>query len=133
VVRLYTLGGAEAAHVELAGGPGAPAAARRDEVKEVLVNLLENARNAGARHVTVRIADGGRRLAVEDDGCGIAPEVLPRVFDPTFSTTSSGSGLGLAIARRLVESWGGGIALTSALGRGTLVTITFPGGPTRDS
>jgi len=49
------------------------------------------------------------------------------VFEPTFSTTSSGSGLGLAIARRLVESWGGGIALESEPGRGTTVTLTLQG------
>jgi signal transduction histidine kinase len=132
VVHLYTLGGAEAAAVvELAGESGALASARRDEVKEVLINLLENARNAGARRVTVRISDGGSRLAVEDDGRGIAPDLLPRVFDPAFSTTSSGSGLGLAIARRLVESWGGTIGLTSAQGRGTTVTIRFQGSPSR--
>jgi signal transduction histidine kinase len=132
VVRLYTLGGAEAeGTVELAGEPGALASARRDEVKEVLINLLENARNAGGRRVTVRISDGGCGLAVEDDGRGIAPDVLPRVFDPAFSTTSSGSGLGLAIARRLVESWGGTIGLTSTPGRGTTVTIRFQGSPSR--
>jgi len=132
VVHLYTLGGAEAeATVALAGEAGALASARRDEVKEVLINLLENARNAGARRVTVRISDGGCGLAVEDDGRGIAPDVLPRVFDPAFSTTSSGSGLGLAIARRLVESWGGTIDLTSAQGRGTTVTIRFQGSPSR--
>ncbi|HMH84188.1 MAG TPA: ATP-binding protein [Gemmatimonadales bacterium] len=132
VVRLYTLGGTDAgARVELAGAAGPPASARRDEVKEVLVNLLENSRNAGARHVTVRISDGGCGLAVEDDGRGIAPDVLPRVFDPAFSTTSSGSGLGLAIARRLVESWGGTIGLTSLQGRGTTVTIRFQGSPSR--
>jgi len=126
VVHLYTLGGAEAgAAVELTGAAGVLASARRDEVKEVLVNLLENARNAGARHVTVRVSDGGCELAVEDDGRGIAADLLPRVFDPAFSTTSSGSGLGLAIARRLVESWGGTIGLTSAQGRGTTVTIRF--------
>jgi signal transduction histidine kinase len=96
-------------------------------VKEVLVNLLENARNAGARRVTVRVSEGGRRLAVEDDGRGIPAEALPRVFDPAFSTTSSGAGLGLAIAKRLVESWGGAITLESAPGRGTTVAITFPG------
>ena len=132
VVHLYTLGGAEAeATVELAGEAGALASARRDEVKEVLINLLENARNAGARRVMVRISEDGCGLAVEDDGRGIAPDVLPRVFDPAFSTTSSGSGLGLAIARRLVESWGGTIGLTSAQGRGTTVTIRFQGSPTR--
>jgi two-component system nitrogen regulation sensor histidine kinase NtrY len=134
VVHLYTLGGAEAeATVEIVGGgeSAALASARRDEVKEVLINLLENARNAGARHVTVRVSDGGCGLAVEDDGRGIAPDVLPRVFDPAFSTTSSGSGLGLAIARRLVESWGGTIGLTSTQGRGTTVTIRFQGSPSR--
>jgi signal transduction histidine kinase len=132
VVRLYALGGAEAAtRFEVAGDAGPPALARADEVKEVLVNLLENARNAGARRVSVRVDEGGRRLTVADDGRGIAPDVLPRLFDPTFSTTSSGAGLGLAIARRLVESWGGTITLTSAPGAGTSVTITLPGTPER--
>src|SRR5207302_567252 len=101
VVHLYTLGGVEAgARVEITGEAGPPVRARRDEVKEVLVNLLENARNADARTVAVRVLDSGRRLAVEDDGAGIAPDALPRVFDPAFSTTSSWSGLGLALARR---------------------------------
>jgi signal transduction histidine kinase len=127
VVHLYTLGGAgSGAQVELAGAPGKPASARRDEVKEVLVNLLENARNAGARRVIVRVADAGCRLVVQDDGRGIAADALPRVFDPAFSTTSSGSGLGLAIARRLVESWGGSITLASRLGEGTTVTLSLP-------
>jgi len=93
------------------------------KVKEVLVNLLENARQADAQEVVVRVAADGRRLTVTDNGRGIPPEALPRVFEPAFSTTSSGSGLGLAIARRLVESWGGTITLDSAPGRGTTVTI----------
>ncbi|PYO42781.1 MAG: hypothetical protein DMD33_08925 [Gemmatimonadetes bacterium] len=134
VVHLYTLGGAEAgSQVELAGeqGAGIRVQARRDEVKEVLVNLLENARNAGARHIVVRMSDDGCRLAVEDNGSGIAPEALAHVFDPAFSTTSSGSGLGLAIARRLVESWGGTIGLTSRQGAGTTVAITFQVASTR--
>ena len=81
--------------------------------------------------MTVRVSEDGCGLAVEDDGRGIAPDILPRVFDPAFSTTSSGSGLGLAIARRLVESWGGTIGLTSVQGRGTTVTIRFRGSPSR--
>ena len=130
VVQLYGLGGGGPGSgtrfaVEGEGGGGPPALARKDEVKEVLVNLLENARNAGARAVTVRVSDRGLRLSVEDDGRGVPPESLPRVFEPTFSTTSSGSGLGLAIAKRLVESWGGTITLTSQSGQGTTVTIAF--------
>jgi signal transduction histidine kinase len=144
VVQLYGLGGGGgggggsgsggddqeggATRFEVRADSGAaPALARPDEVKEVLVNLLENARNAAAKRVTVSVADGGRRLTVADDGRGIAPEILPRVFEPTFSTTSSGAGLGLAIARRLVESWGAGITLESEPGRGTTVTLTLQG------
>jgi len=131
VVDLYALGGRDGATTfKFAAGEGSgpPVRARRDEVKEVLVNLLENARNAGARVVEVRVEDDGRRVSVRDDGRGIPAEALSRVFEPTFSTTSSGSGLGLAIAKRLVESWGAAITLTSAAGRGTTVTVQFAAG-----
>jgi len=132
VVQLYALGGKEAgARVEMVGDAGPPVLARKDEVKEVFVNLLENARHAGARRIVVRVTDGGRRVAVEDDGGGIPEESLARVFEPSFSTTSSGSGLGLAIAKRLVESWGGAIELTSTVGRGTTVAIRFQAGAAR--
>ena len=123
VVQLYDLG--TTPRFEVRASNGAPALARKDEVKEVLVNLLENARNADAKRVTVQIAASGRQLIVADDGRGILPDALPRVFEPTFSTTSSGAGLGLAIARRLVESWGGVITLESDPGKGTRVTLTL--------
>ena len=125
VVRLYDLGATPRFEVRTANGAPRPALARKDEVKEVLVNLLENARNADAKRVTVHVAASGRQLVVADDGRGIPPEALPRVFEPTFSTTSSGAGLGLAIARRLVESWGGVITLESDPGKGTRVTLTL--------
>ena len=125
VVRLYDLGAAPRFEVRTGNGTPPPALARKDEVKEVLVNLLENARNAEAKRVTVHVAASGRQLVVADDGRGIPAEALPRVFEPTFSTTSSGAGLGLAIARRLVESWGGVITLESDPGKGTRVTLTL--------
>ena len=122
VLELYRLA-EEGAEVVLAGGPPVFVAARRDEVKETLVNLVENARNAGARRVTVRCEE--RALVVDDDGAGIPPDLLPRIFEPRFSTTTSGSGLGLSIVKRLVEEWGGSVEVTSRPGRGTTVTVRF--------
>lgn len=98
--------------------------ARTDEVKEVLGNLLENARTAGARTIVVRIEPQG--FSLTDDGQGIPTELLPRIFEPRFSTTTSGSGLGLAIVRRLVESWGATVEVKSVEGRGTTVTVSWP-------
>jgi len=108
----------------LAGLPPAMANALYRAVQESLTNV---ARHAQAKHAWVVFrADGAEiRVEVEDDGRGIAADALPRVFEPTFSTTSSGAGLGLAIARRLVEGWGGTITLDSTPGRGTRVTLTL--------
>ncbi len=120
VVQLYRLA-EEGCEVELESEPLAFGAARPDEVKEVVVNLLENARNAGAKRVEVRVAPG--EIRVSDDGSGIEPDLLPRIFEPRFSTTTSGSGLGLAIVKRLVESWDGRIEVESAVGWGTTITV----------
>jgi two-component system, NtrC family, nitrogen regulation sensor histidine kinase NtrY len=123
VVQLYRLA-EEECEVRLTTEPNSFGAARVDEVKEVVVNLLENARNAGARVVEVTVKPGLVRVA--DDGAGIPADLLPRVFEPRFSTTTSGSGLGLAIVRRLVESWGGRIEVESGPGQGTRVTVQLP-------
>jgi signal transduction histidine kinase len=53
--------------------------------------------------------------------------VLPRIFEPHFSTRTSGSGLGLAISRRLVEGWGGTMAVASQPGVGTRVSVSLVG------
>ena len=124
VLELYRLTD-QGASVMLEAPLPAWGAARRDELKEVLLNLLENARNAEARRIVVRVMEG--RLEVEDDGKGIPPALLPRIFEPRFSTTTSGSGLGLPIVRRLVESWGGTVDVASRLGEGTRVVVRLTG------
>jgi len=113
--------------VELPDALRLVALAQRDELREVLINVLENARLAGATRVTVqaRATEDAVTLDVVDDGAGIAREVLPHVFEPHFSTRTSGSGLGLAISRRLIEGWGGAISVTSSMGQGTTVHITL--------
>ena len=111
-------------------GADTVAGARASELREVIVNLLENARAAvdEGGEVEVRVEDVGPgvRVEVRDDGEGIAPQELPRIFEPHFSTRSSGTGLGLAIVRRLVESWGGGVGAESEPGQETLVWFTIP-------
>jgi nitrogen fixation/metabolism regulation signal transduction histidine kinase len=127
--------GAESALAWEEQGTDAPvfALALADELKEVLLNVLENARLAQARTVAVSVSlddRDGERMAVittRDDGHGIPAEVLPRIFEPHFSTRTSGSGLGLAISRQLVEGWGGAIAVTSEAGKGTVVEIRLRG------
>ncbi|ANM30519.1 hypothetical protein ABI59_14465 [Acidobacteria bacterium Mor1] len=99
-------------------------------MRQVLLNLVGNALSAtgdGGKIVVDVVREGSEaRLTVEDDGCGIAAEDLPRVFDPFFSRTENGTGLGLSIVHGIVERGGGQITLHSRKEEGTRAVVSLP-------
>lgn len=120
--------------VRLPPGP-VPVLAGSVRMEQVAVNLILNALDAveGLPGATVRVSlEGGEggllRLVVSDTGTGIAPDVLPRVAEPFFSTktTGEGLGLGLSICKAILAEFGGFLAITSTPGQGTEVTVTLP-------
>jgi signal transduction histidine kinase len=104
------------------------------QLRQCLVNLVRNATEAvsskGGGKVTLRTKRAGDRvvIAVEDTGVGIAPEVVPRLFDTFFSTKEGGSGLGLALTQQIVKDHGGDLAVESTVGKGTTFTVSIPRG-----
>jgi signal transduction histidine kinase len=107
-----------------------------DKLRRVVINLVSNAVDAveerGPADPQVRLV-GGRNLAgtevwlsVTDNGVGIEPERLGKVFDPFHTSREGGTGLGLAIAKKIVEGHGGRMDLTSTPGEGTEAVLTFP-------
>ena len=110
------------------------ARADREKLRQVLINLLENALDAmtadaaGPRTLSVAVANGhgAAALEVRDSGPGVSADALPHLFEPFFSTKASGTGLGLAIARRTVEAHGGRIAVRAGSGRGLAVSVELP-------
>jgi len=125
--------------VEREYSPVPQVSANPGQVQQVLLNLLVNARQAmpqGGRLI-IRLsrdpAVGFVDLMVRDTGCGMAPDVMRRMFEPHFSTKSGpdetgkgGSGLGLSACREIVEAHQGRIRVESALGKGTAITIRLP-------
>jgi signal transduction histidine kinase len=118
--------------------PSAPTL-RADPValRQALGNLIENAVRYTPKGGTITIfsrSDNGTVIVgVRDTGSGIAREHLPRVFerfyrvDPARSRAAGGTGLGLAIVKHLVEAHGGHVRAESAVGRGTIISLFFPG------
>ena len=99
-------------------------------IRGAVANLIENALQATGRgrvRLHSRCVDSRVVISVEDDGPGVPPAVLPKIFDPYFSTKSTGTGLGLAIARKAVEEHGGTIAAEN-LHPGLRISIELPGG-----
>jgi signal transduction histidine kinase len=100
------------------------------QIHQVLLNLLLNSMQAigSSGHIRVRVlaANGAAKVLVEDTGPGIAPEHLPNIFRPFYTTKGNGTGLGLSLARRIVEEHGGRVEASSQLGRGTTFEVFLP-------
>ena len=98
--------------------------------KQVLLNLLLNAREALSGPGTIRVATRREStdyaISVSDTGKGISDEDLPNIFDPFFTQKPNGTGLGLSVARNIVEGLGGTISVRSQAGRGTEVELRLP-------
>ena len=107
-----------------------------EKLRRVLINLMANALDSLEESRTpdprIQVISGedlaGREvwLRVRDNGPGIAPEMLPRIFSPFHTSKSSGTGLGLAISKKLVDAHGGSIEVHSSPGQGTEFLLTFP-------
>lgn len=117
--------------VEVASPAGLPVVlADRDQVKQVFFNLIKNAAEAMPPGGRLRIEAGADEehvvLAFADNGGGIKPENLARLFEPYHTTKPTGHGLGMMVVQRIMRAHGGQIAVESQVGRGTTVTLQFP-------
>ncbi len=124
--------------------PSEPVRIRADggQLRQVFQNLVLNASqsmvNGGVIHICMStkelsaqqlqpLAAGSYlEVSVTDQGCGIPPEVLPKIFDPYFSTKKGGSGLGLAIAYKILKRHNGHITVSSEVGKGSVFTVYIP-------
>ena len=102
----------------------------RTLIARAVTNVVENSLHAmpqgGTLRVTTTAEDQFVVVSLADTGVGMDDEAARRAFEPYFSTRTAGSGLGLANAKRNIELCGGTIAIASAPGRGTTVTIKLP-------
>ena len=104
---------------------------KKNEMFEVLINLLKNATealpNGGAIRIETRLEPDGIVLYIRDNGVGIPEKDVDRVFTPFFTTNAEvGRGLGLATSRKIVDEHGGRISVTSAEGQGTAFVVSLP-------
>lgn len=118
--------------IELDLQPMPSLACDQGRINQALFSLLENARQAvgthGSLRVSTRLEANWVCIGISDNGCGIAPELQSRVFDPFFTTRAvgQGMGLGLSVCRDIVRAHQGSIELQSTLGEGSTFTIRLP-------
>lgn len=100
------------------------------KIESVFISIIQNAIEATPENGTIEVQsvqkDTNAEIVFVDTGTGIPENILAKVFSPLITTKAKGMGLGLAICKRIVEAHGGKIAIKSAIGKGTTVTIILP-------
>lgn len=122
-----------AARVDVTGADHLAVPVRPMALKRALANLVVNAlKYGGGAHITLAATPGLVTITIEDDGPGLAPEEIERVFQPFYRVESSrnretgGTGLGLSIARNILRAHGGDVTLANRPGGGLRATVTLP-------
>jgi two-component system, sporulation sensor kinase E len=104
--------------------------ANREELRQLIVNLTRNGLEAMSGSGRLTIGTGSEAgkvvLSVQDEGSGISPEQIKKIFDPFYTTKVGNVGLGLAIGLSIVERHQGNIQIASNIGEGTTVRVVFP-------
>ena len=107
--------------------------ADRTQIEQVLINLLKNAREACNRKLdkniqvkVKKLSAGNTALTISDNGEGILPDVLDKIFVPFFTTKTSGSGIGLSLCKQIMTLHEGSINVKSEVGKGSSFILTFP-------
>ena len=107
--------------------------ADRTQIEQVLINLLKNAREACSRKLdksiqvkVKKLSTGNTTLMISDNGEGILPDVLDKIFVPFFTTKTSGSGIGLSLCKQIMTLHEGSINVKSEVGKGSSFILTFP-------
>ena len=112
-----------------------------NQMRQLLINLLLNAAEASPQggEILVNVQGvpasfgGGSVIKVSDQGTGMSPETIDKIWDPFFTTKSEGTGLGLPICQQIVKDHDGTIRVHSQQGRGTLVILSFPTDTAKES
>lgn len=101
-------------------------------IKQVFINLLKNAVEAMPPEGSIKLSgfrspDNMISVKLVDNGSGISPESLKRIYEPFYTTKESGTGLGLLISQKIIQDHGGSLMITSETGKGTVVEVLLPG------
>ena len=100
------------------------------KLREVLLNLLKNARESQADEIVLSASSGcdtsGIQISIRDNGCGIEQDQLDQIFQAFHTTKQEGTGLGLSFSKRIIEAHHGTLTVTSAPGEGSTFTVFLP-------
>jgi len=106
--------------------------ADREKLLRALVNGIKNARESlgdeGLIRISAKPSGNGVEICIEDNGAGISPSDMPRLFSPFFTTKAAGTGLGLAYSKKVIEGMGGKISLMNSAKGGAVLKMSLPRG-----